>query len=203
MVTQSLNGLNKVVVGQPHNFWLWSANSGWDLTHPPTPDSPPVQPSLLLNSEISPVTIDPAKTALLIIDMQNYSMNTALGGRISPTVFEAMDMLLKYGIPAARKANPQVIWLNWCLSEESLANIPPGSLRVFGWRANTPAVDYGIFPHSSPSPGTTNDCGGVVISGGGDKYPETVVHCGETFVGRISAKLCCRMGRAWLPAGSS
>jgi nicotinamidase-related amidase len=183
MARQPPNGVNKVVVGQSDNFWLWSANSGWDLTHPPTPDAPPVQPSLLLSCEISKLTIDPAKTALVIIDMQNYSMNTALGGRISPAVFRAMDMLLKYGIPAARKANLQIIWLNWCLTEENLANIPPGTLRVFGWRANTPAIDYGIFPHSPATADDANDCG-AVVKDDNIVCTQTMVQCGEAFIGK-------------------
>ncbi|KAI1408045.1 Isochorismatase hydrolase [Hypoxylon sp. FL1857] len=80
--------------------------------------------------------------------MQNYSMSGALGVDYVPAVFQAQDALLKYAIPAARKANIQIIWLNWGLTEKDLETITPGSMRVFGWRANCEAADYGIFPRS-------------------------------------------------------
>ncbi|OTA54811.1 isochorismatase family protein [Hypoxylon sp. EC38] len=159
-MTQS--AVSQVVVGSPSNFWLWSPDYGWDMTHPKTPEASPVQPNLVLNCEISNVIIDPRKTALLIIDMQNYSMSSALGVSHVPAVFQAQDALLKYAIPAARKANIQIIWLNWGLTEKDLEVITPGSMRVFGWRANCEAVDYGVFPRSW----TTN---------GGEK----MIKCGE------------------------
>ncbi|KAI0868038.1 Isochorismatase hydrolase [Hypoxylon argillaceum] len=150
------------VVGSSSNFWLWDPRSGWDLTHPATPDAPRINPRLRLNCEISNIYIDPVKTALVIIDMQNYSLSNALGVKVAPTVLKAEETLIHSGIPAARKANIQVIWLNWGLTEETLEKVPPGSIRVFGWKANCEEIDYGMFSNSSPI---------------GDS--EIRVHCGE------------------------
>lgn len=135
----------RVVVGSSSNFWVWSCDTGWDLTHPPTPEAEPLQPRLVLQCEISNVAIDPAKTALLIIDMQNFLMCRALRVDTAiPAMFQAQDVLLEYGIPAARQTGIQIIWLNWGLDERDLQEMPPATLRVFNWRANSEGVDYGI-----------------------------------------------------------
>lgn len=136
-------GTAKIVVGSQGNSWLWSPDSGWDLTHPSAPDAEPCQSSLVLPCEISNVTIDPRKTALVIIDMQNISMSTVLNPHVA-ALFRAQDALLRHGIPAARKTDIQVIWLNWGLTEEDLTTMVPGAMRVFGWEANITAVDYGL-----------------------------------------------------------
>jgi nicotinamidase-related amidase len=135
----------KYVVGPPNNFWIWSQDSGWDLTHPPIADANPLKHRIHLNCEISGVDIDPGKTALLIIDMQNYTMCKELRPDTAvPALFQAQEALLKYGIPAARKAGIQIIWLNWGLTQRDIDTMPPSAMRVFGWRANSEMVDYGI-----------------------------------------------------------
>jgi nicotinamidase-related amidase len=135
----------KQVIGSADNFWMWSRDSGWDLTHPPTLDAEPLKHRLHLNCEISSVDIDPDKTALLIIDMQNYTICKELRPDTAvPAFFQAQEALLKYGIPAARKAEIQIIWLNWGLTQRDIDTMPPSAMRVFGWRANSEVADYGI-----------------------------------------------------------
>lgn len=120
------------VVGHPPNFWLFSNRDGWDLTHPDTPSSAPVYPRLKMETTTSPITITPSKTALIIIDMQNFFLSSALG-RKRGEGHDAEDNLLKYGIPAARKSGIQIIWLTWGISDEDLPTIPPVVWRIFGW----------------------------------------------------------------------
>lgn len=149
----------KTVLGSADNFWLWSPESGWDLSHPETPHSEPVTPRLHLNCYISNIAIDPSKTALVIIDMQNFSLSSALKPDLVPAVYQAQDALLKYAIPAARRAKIQVIWLNWGLTEEDLAFMNPGTLRVFDWRANSDAADYGMSTDDAIVQGRYIGCG--------------------------------------------
>lgn len=132
------------VVGCADNFWIWSSQLGWDLTHPDTPASEPVPGRLHLQCEISNITIDPHKTALVIIDMQNYALSRQLRGSVAPSMHHAVQALLQFGIPAARRAQIQVVWLNWGLSEDDLKSLSPATMRVFGWQANTDGADYGI-----------------------------------------------------------
>ncbi|ATY66720.1 isochorismatase family [Cordyceps militaris] len=123
---------SSVVVGSPSNFWLFSHRHGFDMTHPATPDAPPVYPRLTLTTSNSPVTIAPAKTALVIIDMQNFFLSAAMG-RKRGEGHEAEAVLLEQGIPAAREAGIQVVWLTWGISEEAIKTLPPTVWRIFGW----------------------------------------------------------------------
>lgn len=72
-------GENKKVIGGPKNFWLLSEKSGYDLNHPATPTSPAIYSRIALHTSTSPITIAPNKTALVVIDLQNYFLSPALG----------------------------------------------------------------------------------------------------------------------------
>ena len=116
---------------------------GFDLTHPPTLISDPVMPRIGLTTANSPITIAPQKTALLIVDMQNVWLSRPLRPR-GPG-HDAEENLLKYGIPAARKAGIQIVWLNWGFSEGDLATLSPATMRIFGFRPDgTCELDKGI-----------------------------------------------------------
>ncbi|KAI9684533.1 MAG: hypothetical protein M1822_005621 [Bathelium mastoideum] len=171
----------KIVVGSSDNFWIWSQESGWDLTHTSTQDAELLSSRLLLKCEISNVTIDPRKTALLIIDMQNFSLSSSLRTESVPTLYQAQDELLQYAIPAARKANIQVVWLNWGLSGRDIETMTPAALRVFGFRANSDFVDYGISTRSVASNGT-----------------EEMIQCGES---PRPTNLGVDLGQVTLPNG--
>lgn len=123
---------SSVVVGTASNFWLFSNRHGFDMTHPPTPDAPLVYPRLTLTTSNSPVTIAPAKTALVIIDMQNFFLSAAMG-RKRGEGHQAERVLLEQGIPAAREAGIQVVWLTWGISEDDMESLPPTLWRAFGW----------------------------------------------------------------------
>ena len=134
----------KAVIGTPESFWLYDSQTGFDLTHPATPTSPPVSPRLTLNATTAPVTIDPAKSALVIIDMQNFFLSPQLGRPKDGKGLLAQAQLLKYAIPAARKAGIRIIWLNWGLTADEVKQMPPATLRAFGFETvakDTPGFD--------------------------------------------------------------
>ena len=137
MASQQSQSDNKPkIIGSPENFWLLYP-TGYDLTHPATPTSPPIRPSLALATTTSNITIDPAKTALVIIDMQNFFLSSALFNRSPPHAppcspgLIAADRLVTHAIPACRKASIPVIWLNWGLMEQDLTAMPPAILASF------------------------------------------------------------------------
>lgn len=130
-----------IIVGRQGNTWVWSPN-GWDLTHSADPSSP--QDGIQLDCELVNVKIDPKKTALVIIDMQNISLSKALSPDCPAPMYEAQDAILQYAIPAARKLGLQIIWLNWGLTKNDIANLPPAEARIFAFEANTKKVDYGL-----------------------------------------------------------
>lgn len=134
---------DKILVGTGASTWIWTPD-GWDLTHQADPCSKPPPTSVHLDCELVNVKIDAAKTALVIIDMQNIGMNKALDPPSAPPMYDAEQAILQYAIPAARKLGLQIVWLNWGLTDHDLANMPPAEVRVFAFDVNTEKVDYGL-----------------------------------------------------------
>lgn len=133
----------RILVGTEDNTWIWSSE-GWDLIHPEDPSSNLSEDGVHLDCELVNIKINPAKTALVIIDMQNIGLNKALDPPAAPAMYAAQDAILQYAIPAARKLGLQIIWLNWGLTEYDLASMPPAEVRVFAFDVNTEKVDYGL-----------------------------------------------------------
>jgi ureidoacrylate peracid hydrolase len=79
------------------------------------------------------VTADLARSALIVVDMQNDFCTEggwlhSIGVDVSPLApaVEALQAL----VPAARAANVPVVWLNWG-NREDQANVPPGLAHVY------------------------------------------------------------------------
>lgn len=172
----------KFIAGSSKNFWIWSPENGWDLTHPDDPYSEPIGNVVHIDCEVSNITVDPAKTALVIVDMQNIALSKALEADTAPSMYKAQEQLIRYGIPAARALGFQVVWLNWGLTEEDIDTISPAEVRVFGFKADSDKADYGLsdrksdptdpdnflkcgeYPNLSKIPGT--DLGTVFLADG-------------------------------------
>ncbi|KEQ66877.1 Isochorismatase hydrolase, partial [Aureobasidium melanogenum CBS 110374] len=123
----------KTIIGNADNFWLHSSKeNSFDLTHPASPSSEAISPRLDLITSTTPITLDPQKTALVIIDMQNFFLSEGFG-RKRGAGHEAAKNLEQYAIPAARKAGMQVIWLNWGLTDQDVDAMPPAIKRAFGF----------------------------------------------------------------------
>lgn len=129
----SVTEYRKGIIGSQKNFWLYSSQSGFDLTHPPTPASSPISPRVSFSTTTAQVTVDPKKTALVVIDMQNFFLSPSLGRRNDSKGLKAATKLAQHAIPAARKAGIRIIWLNWGLTDQDIENMPPATLRAFGF----------------------------------------------------------------------
>jgi nicotinamidase-related amidase len=143
-----------------NNFWLYDSKTGFDLTHPETPSSPPLSPRLTLSTTTLPITISPPKTALVIIDMQNFFLSPDLGRPSDSKGLQAQSQLLQHAIPAARAAGIRIIWLNWGLTDEDLQTMPPATFRAFGFET-VPASDFPEAFTTSPSRNAAVDSHGV------------------------------------------
>lgn len=119
------------VIGGQKNFWLHSEADGWDLTHAPTPLSAAIYPRISLETTSARVAIDPAKTALVIIDLQNYFLSPSLGRPSDAIGLKVVDMLLEHAIPACRKAGIPIVWLGWGLTEQDIDEMPPTIVKGF------------------------------------------------------------------------
>ncbi|GAW17707.1 hypothetical protein ANO14919_071730 [Xylariales sp. No.14919] len=123
------------VIGRK-NFWLYSQGKGYDLTHPPSPASPPIFPRIQLETTSGPVAIDPSKTALVIIDLQNYFLAPELGRPSDGVGIRVADKLLHHVIPSCRIASIPIVWLGWGLTEEDINEMPPTIIKGFAADTN-------------------------------------------------------------------
>ena len=119
------------VIGGKKNFWLHSEADGYDLTHPETPTSPPVYPRIPLKTTTARVSIDPTKSALVVVDLQNYFLSPSLGRPADAVGLKVVDTLLKHAIPACRKVAIPIVWLNWSLTEQDIDDMPPTIVKGF------------------------------------------------------------------------
>lgn len=128
-----MNAERHAMIGSKENFWLHSTLHGFDLTHPPTPTSPPIHSRLALETTTARVTIDPAKSALIVVDMQNFFLSPSLGRSKDSNGMKACYKLAETAIPACRRAGIRIVWLNWGLTQNDLDCMPPATLRAFGF----------------------------------------------------------------------
>ncbi|MCJ1276680.1 hypothetical protein MMC21_004487 [Puttea exsequens] len=143
----------RALVGVHPNHWLYSASPPrFDLTRPSPPDYalPDDRSSVSLTTSTTSITVSPTKSALVIIDMQNFFLSTYLGRPADGAGNKAGKQLLDTAIPAARSAGIQIVWLNWGITDEELEHMPPSTRRAFGFEAtleelgnkmSTPAID--------------------------------------------------------------
>jgi nicotinamidase-related amidase len=160
MATDSPTPHRKAHIGTKSNFWLHSNRTGFDLSRPSATNSTPSTPKLTISTTTSPITLDPSKSALIIIDMQNFFLSPSLGRSPSSPGHSACSRLISHAIPAARKAGMRVVWVNWGLTDEEVAEMPAGVKRAFGF--------YSVAEGCSGGMGNVT-AGGVVEGVGVDK----------------------------------
>jgi nicotinamidase-related amidase len=105
--------------GNDINYWIQS-EEGMDLSRG-------AQEALRCETSTMPIVYDPKKSALVIIDMQNFFCSEKLGrgdkGRkLIPNIVAAVEK--------ARQDGVRVVWVNWGVRPD-LANLPPNVLRSF------------------------------------------------------------------------
>jgi nicotinamidase-related amidase len=175
----------KAFIGSASNFWLHSSQTGFDLTHPSSPSESTLGRRITIQTTNTPITISPSKSALVIIDMQNFFLSSAFG-RQKGAGHAACDQLIQHAIPAARKAGIRIIWLNWGLSAQDVQNMPPAVKRAFGFFAIPTSSDFtpgdaafgdhpssiSVNKHGTPSSkasaykGVGTDCGTLTLDDG-------------------------------------
>lgn len=135
------------MIGNADNFWLFDPSAGFDLTHVLPPSCNATR--LMLRTTTSPIIIDPSKTALLVIDMQQFFLSSAFD-RTRGTCHEVVDQLAEHAIPAARKADIRVIWVNWGISEDELSSLPPAVSRAHGFGMQVDGQEIAVDKHGKP-----------------------------------------------------
>jgi nicotinamidase-related amidase len=118
----------------PIGQWTYDPATGLvDLSRQSNSDDTPKKKFPTLKTATNPIRFDPAKSALVIIDMQNFFLSPALhGASDAPSLgVQAANALLSSGIPAARKHGIRVLWVNWGLTDADLETMPSAIFKVF------------------------------------------------------------------------
>lgn len=122
--------------GPPGSQWLYDqATKTYDLTR--SACSPTLQVSTTYGPPSTSLLLSPAKTALVIVDMQNFFLHPSC--RSHPAGLAAVDPLGRV-IQRCREVGVQVVWLNWGLTDADLEQMPAGVLRGFASRTVSPSV---------------------------------------------------------------
>jgi nicotinamidase-related amidase len=119
--------LPRRTLGTPPNAWAVNAEIA-DITRPPLPPRP-----IALPTETKTLRLDLAKSALLVIDMQNDFCHSDgwlahIGVDITPT--RTAIAPLQQFLPALRQVQVPVIWVNWG-NRPDLLNISAAVRHVY------------------------------------------------------------------------
>ncbi|KZT58672.1 Isochorismatase hydrolase [Calocera cornea HHB12733] len=114
----TLAGANIVKFGNYYNYWLSNTTSNnFDLTRYGS-DNPITLPTLSHSN--STITIAPERTALVIIDMQNYFLHPELSSRATlgrAAVAPTLEM-----IDAFRAKGMKIAWVQWGIDDYDLTH---------------------------------------------------------------------------------
>ena len=101
--------------------------------------------SAALRAEPAPVVLDPSRTALVAVDLQNDFCTPGgwlHGIGVDVSVLAGAVELSALAVAAARTAGVPVIWLNWG-NRPDQANIPPGVAHVYDPEGRGVGIGYG------------------------------------------------------------
>lgn len=171
----TLNTSNSQTVGNYYNYWVLNNDTGnevYDLTR--SDRMPVTSPKLLSNVFTGfrkSAVIEPSRTALIIIDMQNYFLHPELSPRASGGR-EAVQPTLNM-INGFRAMGSKILWTFWGLDNFDLVTIPPSFLEGF---ASDPRNVQGSTFGSDLGPvtldnGSTIDAGRTLMRGSWNAQP--------------------------------
>ncbi|KAK7468870.1 hypothetical protein VKT23_003369 [Stygiomarasmius scandens] len=85
------------------------------------------------------IRVDASKTAIVIIDMQNFFLHPDL--RSHPTGLACVDPILNV-VPPLREKGAKIVWVNWGLTDTELTTLPPSTIRGF-MKSGRPGSGFG------------------------------------------------------------
>jgi nicotinamidase-related amidase len=157
-----------MTLGSYYNYWRVMANGTFDLTR--SDRSPVTSPKILpMMGSRSSIKIEPNRTALVIIDMQNFFLHPELSpkatnGRaaVQPTV----NMINGF-----RKHGMKILWTNWGLTEYDLLTIPPAFKAGFSGGSNLANETFGSEMGTITENGTKIEVGRLLMRGSWNAEP--------------------------------
>jgi len=139
--------------GNAYNYWI-KTDAGWDLTRGS-------EGKVTVKTTKDPITISAKRSALVIIDMQNYFCHEALmdngPGRDSvPIMMETVKACRKAGIP--------VVWCNMGMHAGDKYTLPPSYIYM-SYKRDGAVYGDSIGTVSVPGSSKPIDMGGKLIRG--------------------------------------
>jgi nicotinamidase-related amidase len=136
-----------LTLGAPGNAWRVSAHTADLRRAGRTP--------VVVTAEARPqrLTLDLARTALIIVDMQNdFCHADGWLASIGVDVAAARGPIepLQRALPPLRSAGTAVVWLNWG-NRPDQANLPPGVLHVYNPDGSSNGIGRPVRPGGSPT----------------------------------------------------
>lgn len=159
-------------LGNYYNYWRKYPNGTFDLTRGDR--SPVTSPKLLpMMGDRSSIIIEPNRTALVIVDMQNFFLHPDLspGAR---TGREAVQPTVDI-IEGFRKNEMKVLWVNWGLTEYDLLTIPPAFKAGFSGGSDLANETFGSDMGTIQGNGTDIDVGRLLMRGSWNAEPYDVL----------------------------
>jgi nicotinamidase-related amidase len=105
--------------GNDINYWI-QTDTGMDISRG-------AAKAYTCQTTTLPLTFDPRRSALVVIDMQNYFLSEQLGrGEKGRTLVDP----IRRSVERAREIGMSIVWVNWGVRSD-LANLSPGVLRSF------------------------------------------------------------------------
>ncbi|XXH05404.1 hypothetical protein Hte_011830 [Hypoxylon texense] len=84
------------------------------------------------------ITLAPASSALVVVDMQNFFIHPRCNDH--PTGLAAVERTMEV-VTRCREVGIKIIWLNWGLTEGDLSSMPAATERSFAKNLVTPQLD--------------------------------------------------------------
>ncbi|OAL39174.1 hypothetical protein AYO20_01492 [Fonsecaea nubica] len=159
-------------LGSYYNYWKKLPNGTFDLTR--SDRSPVTSPKVLpMMGDRASIKIEPNRTGLVIIDMQNFFLHPDLSpgakngrGAVQPTV----NMINGF-----RKHDMKILWVNWGLTEYDLLTIPPSFKSSFSGGSDLANDTFGSDMGTIKENGTTIEVGRLLMRGSWNAEPYGVL----------------------------
>ncbi|PMD54009.1 Isochorismatase hydrolase [Hyaloscypha bicolor E] len=155
--TSLVGGLdtNSSLLGNYYNYWIKSTSGIWDLTRSALePTTSTGVYTIPCHGSRKNITIEASRSALVIIDMQNFFLHPGLSPKADAgrgVVSATVNMITGF-----RKAGVKVLWTNWGLDNYDLITMPPAFLDGFSNNHSSTTTfgsDMGIVPGTNISAG--------------------------------------------------
>lgn len=159
-------------LGSYYNYWTKLPNGTWDLTR--SDRSPTTSPKILpMMGRRSSIKIEPNRTALVVIDMQNYFLHPDLSPS-AKTGREAVQPTVDI-INGFRKHGMKILWVNWGLTEYDLLGMPPAFKSGFSGGSDLANETFGSDMGTIQENGTTVHVGKLLMRGSWNAEPYGVL----------------------------